>query len=186
MTALDELFETIERHGAERYGMEAVSQAEHALQCAARAEDAGAPPALITAALFHDIGHLIDNRFEEAVARGLDRRHEEIGAAFLARWFGPAVTEPVRLHVEAKRYLCGAEPEYVDALSPASVRTLALQGGPLDEAARGGFLERPHAREAVAVRRWDEAAKDPAACTPPLAHFRLYADASLAEVPRRR
>jgi gamma-butyrobetaine dioxygenase len=80
--------------------------------------------------------------------------------------------DPVRLHVMAKRYLCAVEPDYFARLSPASVQTLALQGGPLTEGEARAFESMPHARAAVAVRRWDEAAKDPAMAAPPFDHFR--------------
>ena len=103
--------------------------------------------------------------------RGTDDRHSEQGANWLAQWFGPEVTEPVRLHVDAKRYLCAAEPGYLDQLSPASVYTLGVQGGPMTGAELAAFEARPHAAGACRVRRWDDAAKDPAAEHPPLRHF---------------
>jgi gamma-butyrobetaine dioxygenase len=103
---------------------------------------------------------------------GTDNDHGERGAAWLARWFGPAVTEPVRLHVAAKRYLCATEPDYFALLSPASVYTLSLQGGPMAPAEAAAFASGPYAADAVAVRRWDDAAKDPAADVPGFAWYR--------------
>jgi predicted HD phosphohydrolase len=100
-----------------------------------------------------------------------DARHGSGGAQWLSQWFGPAVTEPVRLHVAAKRYLCAAEPGYFDLLSPESVRTLALQGGPMTPDQVTAFEALPYARDAVAVRRWDDQAKDPAVVPPEFAHF---------------
>ena len=113
----DAMIDRIERlfadRGAEEYHGEAVSQLEHALQAAAAGEREGAAPELIVAALLHDIGHLIHSHGEDAAERGIDDRHEELGQRFLQQHFGPAVTEPVRLHVAAKRYLCAVEPGYL-------------------------------------------------------------------------
>jgi gamma-butyrobetaine dioxygenase len=100
-----------------------------------------------------------------------DSRHGEAGAAWLSQWFGQAVTEPVRLHVPAKRYLCAVEPGYFGLLSEESVRTLARQGGPMTQAEAAAFEALPHARDAVSVRRWDDEAKDPAVTPPGFAHF---------------
>ncbi|WP_042220443.1 2-trimethylaminoethylphosphonate dioxygenase [Kutzneria albida] len=148
--------------GAQDYLGEEVTQAEHMLQAAARAEAAGAPDHLVAAALLHDIGHVLPET---------GQHHDEAGAAWLARWFGQEVTEPVRLHVAAKRYLCAVEPDYFGRLSAASVHTLSLQGGPMTAEQAGEFAAGPYAADAVAVRRWDEAAKDPALASPPLEHF---------------
>jgi len=165
----------MERHGSALYGGEAVTQLQHALQCAQLAEEEGAPPALITAALVHDIGHLLEDDFEDAPRHDADRRHEELGDAFLAKWFGPDVTEPVRLHVAAKRYLCAAEPGYFDGLSPASRHSLMLQGGPMSETEVAEFEAGPHAEGAVRLRRWDDRGKDPNMKTAALDHFLGYA-----------
>ena len=149
-------------------------------QAAALAEAAGAPRALVAAALLHDVGHLRgadpladgqDLSGRELMA-GSDNNHGERGAAWLARWFPAAVTEPVRLHVAAKRYLCAAEPGYFALLSAASVYTLSVQGGPMTAAEADEFAAGPYAAGAVAVRRWDDAAKDPAADVPGFAWYR--------------
>ncbi|MGH3152865.1 MAG: HD domain-containing protein [Streptosporangiaceae bacterium] len=134
----------------------------HMRQAGALAEAAGAGPALVAAALLHDIGHL---RSET------DARHGEAGAAWLSQWFGEAVTEPVRLHVPAKRYLCAVETGYFGLLSEESVRTLARQGGPMTPAEAAAFEALPHAGDAASVRRWDDEAKDPAVTPPGFAHF---------------
>jgi phosphonate degradation associated HDIG domain protein len=160
--------------GARRYGEECVSQLEHALQCAYLAEQEGASSALIVACLLHDIGHLIDGGDEGAAQRGIDARHEERGARWLSRWFGQAITEPVRMHVAAKRYLCATEAGYFATLSPASVRSLAVQGGIFSAVQAEAFIQQPYAREAVALRCWDERAKDDATHTPELSHFEPY------------
>lgn len=166
---VDRLF--ADRGGAEYHG-EAVSQLEHALQGAALAEADGQPPAVVAAALLHDVGHLLHGLGEDCAAQGVDDRHEELGVRLLARAFGPEVTEPVRLHVAAKRYLTAADAGYAAGLSPASVRSLALQGGPMSAAECRAFEAAPHFAAAVAVRRYDDRAKAVGAVTPPLAHFR--------------
>jgi phosphonate degradation associated HDIG domain protein len=174
-----EIGEILAGNGAKRYGDEAVSQLEHALQCAALAENSGASPAMITACLLHDIGHMIDKHFEGAARRGIDRRHEKIGAAFLAQWFGPSVTEPVILHVPAKQYICAVDSEYADTLSPGSVRSLELQGGPFDSEDARRFIRHAYAQDAVQLRRWDDEAKVREATTPPLEHFLCYVAVAL-------
>jgi gamma-butyrobetaine dioxygenase len=180
MSPVDRLAELFASEGAADYLGEPVTVAQHLLQAGALAQGAGAPPALVAAALLHDAGHLrgADPLAEEQEASGrelmagTDNDHGERGAAWLARWFGPAVTEPVRLHVAAKRYLCATEPGYFALLSPASVYTLSLQGGPMTPAEAAAFASGPGAADAVAVRRWDDAAKDPAAEVPGFAWYR--------------
>ena len=166
--------------GAGEYLGEPVTVAQHLLQAAALAAAAGAPPALVAAALLHDAGHLrgadpLADAHEVSgrqLMAGADNDHGERGADWLARWFPPPVTEPVRLHVAAKRYLCAVEPAYFALLSPASVYTLSVQGGPMDAAEAAAFAAAPYAADAVAVRRWDDAAKDPAADVPGFAAYR--------------
>ncbi len=165
--------------GARRYGDEAISQLEHALQCAALAENSGASPAMITACLLHDIGHMVDNHFEGAARRGIDRRHEKTGSAYLAQWFGPGVTEPVILHVPVKQYICAVDSEYAATLSPASRLSLELQGGPFESGDAHRFIRRKYAQDAVQLRRWDDEAKEPDAETPPLDHFLCYVEVAL-------
>ena len=179
MSAADRILDILETSGAAQYGDEAVSQLQHALQCAHLAECSGAPASLVVAALLHDFGHLIHKLGEDAAARGIDDRHEALGRKYLALWFDEDVTAPIGLHVDAKRYLCATEPDYFDTLSPASVQSLELQGGPFSEAEAAAFIARPHAHDAVAVRRWDEQAKDPEAATPGLEHYRPCIEASI-------
>ncbi|MDT3441377.1 MULTISPECIES: HD domain-containing protein [unclassified Pseudofrankia] len=150
---------------------ESVSVAGHSLRTAARAVAAGAAPALVAAALLHDVGHMLDRDSAAALARGDDIRHEDTGAAWLSRWFGPGVTEPVRLHVDAKRYLCAVDPGYYDVLSPISRKTLAMQGGPLEGGELAAFQAGGYAEDAAAVRRWDDAGKDASAVIPPLSAY---------------
>jgi gamma-butyrobetaine dioxygenase len=174
MSPVDRIARLFAAQGAADYLGEPVTLGAHLLQAGALAAAAGARPALIAAALLHDAGHLrgadpLDDETElsgRELMAGTDNDHGERGAAWLARWFPPAVTEPVRLHVAAKRYLCAAEPGYFALLSPASVYTLSLQGGPMTSAEAAAFAADPHAAGAVAVRRWDDAAKDPDADVP--------------------
>jgi gamma-butyrobetaine dioxygenase len=176
--ALDTLEEMFEGEGAAEYLGEEVSMAEHMLQAGALAEAEGAPAHLVAAALLHDIGHFGGSGTE--LMRGRDNRHGRAGADRLARWFGPEVTGPVRLHVAAKRYLCAVEPDYPAGLSEASVSTLAVQGGPMDDAEAAAFAALPGAADAVAVRRWDDRAKTAGAPTPAFAHFRPLLAALMA------
>ncbi|MFI5766111.1 phosphonate degradation HD-domain oxygenase [Streptomyces sp. NPDC051563] len=178
---VDALARLFEGEGSAEYFGEAVTQAGHMLQAGALAEAAGAPAHLVAAALLHDIGHFhgtVTGR--DLMEGGQDNRHSHTGADWLARWFGPEVTEPVRLHVAAKRYLCTAEPGYFDLLSEASVHTLRVQGGPMTAEQARAFESLPGAADAVAVRRWDEQAKDPAFPTPDFAHFRPLLEALLS------
>lgn len=154
-----------------QYGLHAITQRQHALQAAWLAEQQGCPPALIAAALMHDIGHLVHGLGDNPAAEGLDDEHEAVGHAFLARWFGPEVTEPVRLHVAAKRFLCATEADYFGKLSPDSVLSLSLQGGPMSPAEVAGFRALPQAAAAVQLRRFDEQAKVKDLATPPVGHF---------------
>jgi gamma-butyrobetaine dioxygenase len=180
MSPVGRLAELFASEGAADYLGEPVTVAQHMLQAGALAQGAGAPGALVAAALLHDAGHLrgADPLADEQelsgreLMAGADNDHSERGAAWLARWFPPAVTEPARLHVAAKRYLCAAEPGYFALLSPASVYTLSLQGGPMAPADAAAFAAGRYAADAVAVRRWDDAAKDPAADVPGFAWYR--------------
>ena len=154
----------LEEKGSRRYGLAAVSQLQHALQAALLAEQTGGDAALVTAALLHDIGHMVHGLGEDPAADGVDDRHEELGRAYLAALFGPAVTEPVRLHVAAKRYLCATEPDYFAKLSPDSVRSLALQGGPMSAEEVAAFRALPHSEAAVRLRRFDEGGEGRRTC----------------------
>lgn len=154
-----------------RYGLSEVSQLEHALQAAALAQTNGYAPSLIAAALLHDIGHMVHDLGENPAAKGVDDVHEDIGADWLAEFFPPDVTEPVRLHVAAKRYLCTTEVDYFAKLSADSVRSLALQGGKMNADELAAFEKHPSAKDAVLLRRLDEQAKDPDAVTPTFDDF---------------
>lgn len=166
MLTLPHIAALFSQHGTAYYGGEAISQTAHALQCAQLAEQAGESKALIVAALLHDVGHLM-----LAESSTTDMRHQEAGADALAALFGAEVTEPVRLHVAAKRYLCAVDPAYFDTLSPVSVHSLQLQGGVYDADQAAAFAATPHAMEAVRLRRYDDLAKVVDLATPPLTHY---------------
>lgn len=169
---VDELAELFAGEGAGAYLGEEVTMAQHMLQAAARAEEAGAPDALVAAALLHDLGHFHGPVSGAELMEGTDNRHSHTGADRLAEWFGPEVTEPIRLHVAAKRYLCAVEPGYFGRLSQASVYTLEVQGGPMSPDEVSAYEANPYAADGVAVRRWDDEGKDPEAPTPDFGHFR--------------
>jgi phosphonate degradation associated HDIG domain protein len=172
-TPLDRIARLFADHGDVPYEgarREAVSATEHALQCAQLAEWALAEPELVAAAFLHDIGHFLA---ADAAARSdaVDDRHEALAVPFLERTFGPALVEPVRLHVEAKRYLVRIDDDYARQLSPASVHSLALQGGPMSDAEMRRFAALPFAEDAVRLRRWDDLAKTPGRPVPPVGHY---------------
>jgi phosphonate degradation associated HDIG domain protein len=147
------------RRGAEDYLGEAVTMAEHMLQSAALAEEEGASDELVAAALLHDIGHFTSEFGAYSPDDVEDKHHDDAGAEVLAPFFPPLVTECVRLHVAAKRYLCATDPTYLSKLSPASVHTLSLQGGPMRAEEAAEFRGSPFHDEAVRVRIWDEGGK---------------------------
>jgi gamma-butyrobetaine dioxygenase len=167
---VDEILTLFAEYGARAYGGEPVSQLDHALQSAWCAGQDGAGDALVAAALVHDIGHLLAGRY--LAADGLDDEHERRGADYLAVHFPAAVSEPVRLHVAAKRYLCAVEPEYGATLSAGSVLSLELQGGPMTPDECAAFEAEPYSGDAVRLRRYDDDAKRPDASMPALSEYR--------------
>jgi phosphonate degradation associated HDIG domain protein len=176
------------RSGHRQYAGEAVTQLEHALQTAWLAERAGASPALVAAALLHDLGHLWADCGETPTLAGLDDRHEQVAESLLSGWLGPAVAQPVALHVAAKRYLCArggpawTAAEYRAALSPDSERSLVLQGGPMTDAEADAFERSPWFDDALRLRLWDDAAKVAGLRTPTLDHFLAHAPAPASGV----
>jgi phosphonate degradation associated HDIG domain protein len=177
---IDEIFDAFHRNGGALYdGGEAVTQLQHALQTAYFIAQDGAPDTLIAAALLHDYGHVMDGVEDDLNSREVDGKHEEVGAKFLVQYFVPEVTEPGRLHVAAKRYLCAVDKDYFGQLSPVSVRSLELQGGPFTPAQVKAFERNPHYQDAVRVRRCDEMGKDPHLKTPDLEYYRPFLEAGL-------
>jgi phosphonate degradation associated HDIG domain protein len=169
--SLQDIEALFERRGAEQYAGEPVTQLEHALQTAALAEGEGADDELVTASLLHDLGHLLQDLGASPTLRGVDDVHQYAALPFLRGLFGERVLGAIRLHVDAKRYLCATRPGYEGALSADSQRSLALQGGVFNATQASAFIAQPGAADAVRLRLWDDLAKTAGAATPPLAHF---------------
>jgi phosphonate degradation associated HDIG domain protein len=179
MDIIDHIFTLLEERGHGLYFGEGVTELEHALQCAHLGERAHATDEAVTAALLHDVGHLLHGLPEDVAEQGVDARHEEGGARWLAQHFGPAVVDPIRLHVAAKRYLCAAKPGFFQSLSPASQLSLQLQGGAYSPEEMRRFETETWFRSALTVRMWDDAAKVPGLLVPGLAHYRPRLEAAL-------
>ncbi|MBI1349210.1 HD domain-containing protein [bacterium] len=179
MQTWEELIDLFRKRGDSQYGGEAVTQLEHALQAATLAEQQHASPQLITAALLHDVGHLLHHLSDDAPDRGIDDHHECSAEHLLCRWFPGSVTDPIRMHVAAKRYLCAVDPAYRATLSAPSLQSLQLQGGDMSPAEVADFTKMPHFEAAIQLRRWDDEAKVPGEPTPPLDHFVPYLQQSV-------
>ena len=169
---MEDLFQVLAERGNSEYGGERVTQLEHALQTAWLAEREEAGPELITASLLHDFGHLVHASPED----GLDDGHEMAGDNLLRKLFSETVTEPIRLHVGAKRYLCCVDSEYFRNLSEPSIASLDLQGGVMTAEGANSFETNRFFRDAVKLRKWDDQAKVPFLKTPGLSDFRGYAE----------
>lgn len=160
-----------EERGGEQYSGEPVTQLQHALQTAAQGEAEGASDALVTAALLHDLGHLLHDLGETPSLRGVDDVHQYRALPFLRSLFGDDVLNAIKLHVDAKRYLCASRPGYHGSLSADSQRSLLLQGGVFSDREAEIFITQPGAEAAVSLRLWDDLAKDADKVTLPLSHF---------------
>ena len=171
MLSLDDIRLLFERRGAEQYSGEPVTQLEHALQTAARAESAGADDERVTACLLHDLGHLLHELGATPTLRGVDDLHQYAALPCLRGLFSEGVLGAIALHVDAKRYLCATHAGYETALSADSKRSLVLQGGVFTADQAAAFIARPGAGGSVQLRQWDDLAKLEGACTPSLAHF---------------
>jgi phosphonate degradation associated HDIG domain protein len=169
--SIDDVLATYRERGDRHYG-ENVTEIQHALQCATFAEQAGEQPAVIAACLLHDYGHLCHDLGEDIADRGVDARHENVGAHKLGRLFVDEIVEAARLHVAAKRYLCWKEPGYYEDLSESSRKSLGLQGGPMSDAEAREFESLPHYDLAVRVRRYDDMGKVPDMATADIESFR--------------
>ncbi|AON53486.1 phosphonate degradation associated HDIG domain protein [Herbaspirillum seropedicae] len=172
--SLDDVAVLFARHGHTQYAGEPVTQLEHALQTALLAEQQGASASLIVASLLHDLGHMLEDLGDTPTLSGVDDLHQWRIQPFLRGLFGDEVLAPIALHVDAKRYLCATDPGYFGALSADSVRSLALQGGIFDVEQAAAFIDRPYARDAVRLRRWDDQAKTAGLATPDYQHFSQY------------
>ena len=171
---VDYLLELLEKKGSDiQYGNEDVTQLEHALQCAELAEQNNKSDAFITAALLHDIGHLLYED-KDPIHEGKDGVHEDLGADYLSKYFSEEVTLPIRAHVASKRYLSSVEDGYYDSLSEASKISLKVQGGPFSKEEAEEFINKPFMDEAVELRRFDDMAKILDKKTPDVEHFRPY------------
>ena len=175
-TVVDFIMGLFHHMGDQEYLGEAISQNDHGIQCAVLADQLEGRDSLTAAALLHDIGHFLHAFPQDCAEDGIDSVHEDLGSAFLARFFPASVSEPVRLHVNAKRYLCGAEPAYFDTLSEASVRSLMLQGGPFEGDDLDAFIQQPHAKDAVILRRCDDGAKIEGLDVPTIESYRAMLD----------
>src|SRR5678815_4592648 len=171
MLTIADIEQLFARHGGEQYSGEPVTQLEHALQTAHFAEQSEASDALVTACLLHDLGHLLNHQGETPTLRGIDDTHQYFALPFLRGLFPDAVLDAIKLHVDAKRYLCQANDGYWAKLSDDSKRSLELQGGVFDGAAAAAFIALPGAHDAVRLRQWDDLAKQADLATPSLAHF---------------
>ena len=156
---IDFILDLFAQRGAREYMGEAVTMSQHMAQSAACAVADGAPDSLVIAALLHDIGHFVGDHPIEALENGIDNTHEEVGARYLDPYFPPSITEPIRLHVAAKRYLCATNDEYLGLLSDASVNSLMVQGGPMSTAEVEQFETNPHHKDAVQLRLYDDDGK---------------------------
>ena len=174
--ARDAIVDIYDFNAFRSYGLCDISQREHALQAATLAMRKGCDDALVLAALLHDGGHMVHDLEEDPAARGIDDHHEKIGADWISQFFVPAVSEPVKLHVAAKRYLCAIEPDYFRTLSADSIQSLCLQGGVMTREEINAFEALPWYVQATELRRLDEAAKQRDAVFHELSKFKFLMD----------
>ncbi len=153
--------ELYSRQGHVAYAGEPVFHLAHAWQCGQLALYAEASPHLQLACWLHDLGHLLGPEGLTPTLEGHNDQHERVGADLIEALWGPMVAEPVRLHVQAKRYLVKRNPHYLDRLSEDSRRSLCLQGGAMNDAECEAFERSPHHKPALLLRVWDEQAKQP-------------------------
>ncbi len=184
MLSLENIADLFAHYGFAQYSGEPVTQLEHALQTAYLAEQSDASDDLVTACLLHDLGHLLDEQGETPTLRGIDDKHQYIVLPFLRGLFPDTVLDPIKLHVDAKRYLCQANADYVAKLSDDSKRSLELQGGVFSAAEAAAFIARPGARDAIMLRQWDDLAKQADWQTPSLVHFMSRAERCVLALTR--
>ena len=182
MSPISEILGLFAQRGHLAYG-EGVTELQHALQTASLAEGDDAPNNLIVAALLHDIGHLLHELSEDVAEQGIDGHHERIGEKWLEEHFGPEISQPVRLHVAAKRYQCTVNPDYLAQLSPASAKSFILQGDKMNEDEVSAFEKNPFFQDSLQLRTWDDHAKDPEMETPLLEHYLPLVEDALVSAP---
>ncbi|WP_108814669.1 (R)-1-hydroxy-2-trimethylaminoethylphosphonate oxygenase [Loktanella sp. Alg231-35] len=170
-TIVDFIGSIFDRRGDEEYLGEPVNMGQHMLQGATLAEQSGQPEEIIVGALLHDIGHFTSEFGTFTMDDTHDRHHEDAGAEVLERFFPSVITDCVRYHVAAKRYLCATRPAYFRQLSEASVHSLNLQGGPMSADEVAAFEKNPNLDQIIAVRYLDDAGKRPDMVTPDFWHF---------------
>ncbi len=158
----NKIIEIFLQQGNKRYGVEPVTQLQHALQSATLANQESGDSQLTVSALLHDIGHIMDDAdISQTLEQNLHDHHEHKAFHWILRNFGSRVADPVRLHVDAKRYLCTVEPDYIRCLSETSVKSFYDQGGPMSFDEKLEFESERYYKEAIRLRRWDDKAKDP-------------------------
>jgi predicted HD phosphohydrolase len=167
---IEEILGAYETGGDLDYG-ENISMREHMLQTACLAEQGGNEERIIVAALLHDYGHLVCDQPNNIFAEGSDNFHETVGARALESWFDEGIVGAIRLHVDAKRYLCAANPKYLAKLSDASITTLGVQGGPMNREEMVGFREQVGYEMALTIRVYDDLGKEPRMLRPKLPHY---------------
>ncbi|MES0808497.1 HD domain-containing protein [Roseibium sp. SCPC15] len=165
------LGDIFERCGDEEYLGEPVTMAQHMLQGATIAEQNGLDEEIIVGALLHDIGHFTSEFGTFTMDDTEDRYHEEAGAKVLSAFFPSVIVDCVKYHVAAKRYLCATKPDYFKRLSEASVHSLNLQGGPMNDEEVAKFEKNPNLKKIIQVRYLDEAGKQADMETPDFWHF---------------
>ena len=180
---IEKIRSTFEERGSEQYGTESVTQLQHALQSGQLAEESGAPAPMVTAAMMHDIGHILSAALlPESCEDDLDDKHELVANGWIKQHFGPEVADPIRLHVIAKRYLCTKYPKYEIQLSPTSLKSYHDQGGPMKPEEMKQFENEPFYQEALELRKWDDQAKAKDKATPSLSHFIPAMESCLKQV----
>jgi len=171
-TVVDFILDLFARRGAQAYMGEPISMAQHMEQSAACAVAEGASDDLVIAALLHDIGHFVGDFPIDSLENGIDNLHEEAGAKFLEAFYPASVTEPIRLHVAAKKYLCAVDKQYFARLSKASVQSLQVQGGAMTQAEIETFESSQYHQSAVQVRRYDDDGKVAGLNIKPVGNYR--------------
>jgi len=177
MNIVDEIINKYQNNNSLYIG-EKVTMTEHMIQTAMLAEENQSPTSLICACLLHDYGHFIIEDPNQLVSKSLDGRHEDIGFKFLKNYFKPEVVEPIKLHVQAKRYLC-REKSYWNTLSEASKISLKLQGGVMNDNEAKKFITFEFHDKAILLRKYDDEGKVPNAKMKKIEQYRNLINSQL-------